>query len=510
MIVAKYGNVELNVYDNYSINKSGNEVSFSDISCDFTGHSKDDLPEKYQEIKVIDTSLNKVRFVGYLDSYDLGEMRETDIERDVNISLLSPLSLATLRTVSVVGTYEIKELINEIFRPLVDDGFVIKEINLSNRNVTANYVLETIEYCMNDLSSSFNLWWFIDENKNIYVKDIDIMLNLLPELSYNDEDSIPGLEYLKPKISSGDYSNVVNLKNARIYEYSKMSFDGKDILENTNGLVNEQISSLKANQSLTFNYSVAISLENLKKSFESNGITGQYVYSIHCKGKFTDNSTFEFYYRYNRLNGEYLMSDNLQLSTTNATKDFSLTKDSFFDGLITGFVYNGSKEIKELTQLDSDSILLDGAVKVYNDKAIAEKKDIISKTGIIESTVDLNNQWLTIQEAKDIGVSYIAKNLTEFDGEVEAKTDEDVFKVGQVVSINKMFFDSKYVVTSIKEEFQNNSIEYIATLSNAKNVENFIDVFRGKQTQQSESGIANLLVAHYYDEEIKEIHEVVE
>ena len=414
MIVAKYGDVELNVYDNYSINKSSNSVSYGDVSCDFTGKEKKDLPQKYQEIKIIDKSLNKVRFIGYLDDYNLGEMREKDVDRNINITLLSPLSLTTLRTVSIVGTYEIKELISKIFQPLVDDGFVIKEINVSNKSVTANYILKTVEYCMNDISNSFNIWWFIDETKNIYVKDINLMLDNDYDLIYDNDNSIAGLQYLKPKISSGEYANVVNLKNVRIFESSEISFNEKEIINNNNGLISEQIESLKANQSLTFNYSVATSLENLKKSFESNGITGQYLYSIHCKGKFTDNISFEFYWRYNRANGEYIISDNLQVAGDNTnSKDFSLTKDSFFSGLITGFTYNGSKEIKQIDLLESDSILLDGAVKIYNDKAIADKKGIISDTGIIEATVDLNNQWLTIQEAKDIGISYINKNITE-------------------------------------------------------------------------------------------------
>lgn len=56
MVYLKYNNVKLPVLDNYNIAKSSQEITFSDLKCDFTGHQKADLPEKYQEVRVVEES----------------------------------------------------------------------------------------------------------------------------------------------------------------------------------------------------------------------------------------------------------------------------------------------------------------------------------------------------------------------------------------------------------------------------------------------------------------------
>ena len=74
-------------------------------------------------------------------------MRETDIETDINITLLSPMKMATLRTTTAVGTYQLKDLIeNTILLPLLDDGFTVGDFEIKDRQITVNYLVETIEY----------------------------------------------------------------------------------------------------------------------------------------------------------------------------------------------------------------------------------------------------------------------------------------------------------------------------------------------------------------------------
>lgn len=55
-VVLKYGNTDLNIYDGYDLTKSSQEVTYSDLTCEFTGHSVDELPERYQEAKLIEIS----------------------------------------------------------------------------------------------------------------------------------------------------------------------------------------------------------------------------------------------------------------------------------------------------------------------------------------------------------------------------------------------------------------------------------------------------------------------
>lgn len=60
--------VELRLLNNYNITKSSQEVAYSDLTCDFTDLTVNDLPEKYQEVEIINN--NQIEFFGYVDSYN--------------------------------------------------------------------------------------------------------------------------------------------------------------------------------------------------------------------------------------------------------------------------------------------------------------------------------------------------------------------------------------------------------------------------------------------------------
>ena len=46
MTVLRYGNIDLQMYGEYNITKSSQDVVYSDIWCDYTGHTRQQLPEK--------------------------------------------------------------------------------------------------------------------------------------------------------------------------------------------------------------------------------------------------------------------------------------------------------------------------------------------------------------------------------------------------------------------------------------------------------------------------------
>lgn len=508
MMTINYKDISLPVIDSYTISKSSQAVSFSDLRLDFTGHKESDLPEKYQEIKVIDD--DKVKYFGYVDSYTLSELREKDVDIEMNLTMISPMSLSTLRTVILVGTYEIKDLIRNIFQPLIDDGFTIKELNVTSRQITANFLLETVEYCMNNISNSYNIWWFIDEQKNIYVKDIELLFKEEPKCTYNDKNSIPGLQYIKPTVSSGNYANVVNFKNVRIYQISRFKKSGSSLVERNNPLIDDTPVSLKEYGSIDFKFPIDTKTENLIKSATSNNVFGT-LYAIYCSGTYTDGSTFNFYISYDSYKKEYTMSNNLGYDGNSEyeDKEFLLVRDAFFSNLVTGFRYNGSKTVNSITEIKSDSALIWNVMKLYNERAISSKAGIISKTGIVEYTVDMNNQWKTIQELRDIGVSYIDKNSGEFDGQLELMTDRDVLEVGDVVYINKLMFNNRYIVTEINENCYNNDTNYTIIARNSNILDNYIDLFRSDITQESSDKLVQVYIAHYFEEQINEVHEVV-
>ena len=516
MIKLKYGNVILDVYNGYQITKSSQDVTFNDLTCDFTNKTIDDLPEKYQESKLIEIDNfgnEKVLFFGYIEDYNFGEMRELDVETDINITLLSPMKMATLRTATAVGTYKLKDLIqNTILLPLIEDGFTISELEVTDRQITVNYLVETIEYCMNNLSNKFNFWWFIDEQKVIHIKDISKMFSGEPNHIYDKNHLISGLQYIKPSVNADNYANVINFKNVRIYETSRLTFNGNTIVESHNPIIDKQITTLKKDGQIDFNFPVDINQTNVEKSAESNGVMKGIECGIYISGIYSDNSTFTFYVGYNWNTGKFEMSNNVGYNgDTNKEKEFLLIRDSFFSNLITGFKFNNeNKSIKSITEIKSDSVLIWNVNKMYNDRAIADKRDIISKTGIVEYTVDMKESWKTIQELQDIGASYMDKNSLKFDGTIEVLTDRNIFSVGETFFINKMLFNGTYIITQIQQTNLNNDNNYIVICKNANLLNSFIDVFRSEKEQENSDKTFKIYITHYNQDEITESHEVVQ
>jgi hypothetical protein len=205
------------------------------------------------------------------------------------------------------------------------------------------------------------------------------------------------------------------------------------------------------------------------------------------------------------------MSNNLGFDgDEDSTKEFLLIRDSFFNNLITGFKYNSdSKNVASLSVVMSDSALIWNVNKFYNDKAINDKKGIINDTGIVELTVDMGEQWKTRQELQEIGIAYMNKNSLKLDGEIELKVDKENFKVGDIIKINKMLFDGKYIVTKVRESFNNGVIEYYITCKNSNINDNYIDLFRSGVTQENEEKNYQINISHYNEEGIKETFEVV-
>ena len=444
-------------------------------------------------------------------------MRETDIETDINITLLSPMKMATLRTTTAGGTYQLKDLIeNTILLSLIDDGFTVGDFEIKDKQITVNYLVETIEYCLNNLSNKFNFWWFIDKYKVIHIKDISNMFKNNSDYIYDDTHRIGGLQYIKPTIHSDDYANVVNFKNVRIYEYSRVNFSNSAM--NHNPLIDKQIAVLKKDGQVDFNYPVDINEKNIIKSGKSNLGEAQwdeveggdrYYYGIKVQGSYSDNSTFKFYIRYNATKKIFETSTNLGFE--NDGKEFTLIKDSFFSNLVTGFKYNGeSKSIKSIELMNSDSVLIWNVNKLYNDKAITEKKGKISSTGIVETTLDMNESWKTIQELRDIGISYMDKNSLKLNGTIELCTDKEIFEIGKIIDIDKFLITGKYIITEIREVYSNNDMNYYIIAKNSNMLNNFIDIFRGEATQESENKTYKMYVTHYEEENIYERHEVVQ
>ena len=231
-----YNNKAFKMIESYGFKFSNNEVTFNDITIDFSNCTIADIPYKYQEIKIIEAENEEnimqgtVKFTGFLDDIELPDMKLEDEEREMVLTLLSPLKLATKRNVSLIGTYKLETAIRRVIQPLVDDGFILKEINIPDGQITVNFVLETVENCMNNIGFKRNIFWTINERKEIYVNSIDYLFGSQSAKEISKNKPRYGLSKIQPKIENVDYANVINFKNVRLI-YQSFGGDAAEMVE---------------------------------------------------------------------------------------------------------------------------------------------------------------------------------------------------------------------------------------------------------------------------------------
>ena len=120
----------------------------------------------------------------------------------------------------------------------------------------------------------------------------------------------------------------------------------------------------------------------------------------------------------------------------------------------------------------------------------------------------MNEQWKTPPELMDLGASYIKNNGLVYDNTLELKLDRNVFKVGDILSINKIIFNGIYVITEVKERY-NKVSSYTVIAKNSKITNNYLDLFRKQETQENDDKVYQTFITHYQTDGIKEVHEVV-
>ncbi len=512
MIKLKYSNHEYKMLDSFNFDKSSREIKYGNVKIDFTGLTSSDLPKKYQECQIIDD--DKIMYTGYANSYAISDMKlEEDVFRSLAIELLSPMAMATVRTIIAKGTYKLNDLINLIIQPLINDGFILKELNISNRNVTVNFVIQTIEHCLNKLSNENNFWWYIDENKNIYINDISYQFS--KDVVFTFDNKPPkGLYEIVPTIDIEDYCNVINIKNVRVYSAS-IYYESYEL----NKIIDKNV-QIKNGDTIKFFQSIDIAVKNIKKSYEELKESikaydiGDYPPAIYFEG-ITSKGIKTFYVR---VKDDILnVSSNVQFSgdgtTSEDEKEFELQKDSFFSNLITGFRYKGSEPIIKVNKLISISCLKWTNVKFYDNVEIENQKGVVNQSGQIEKTIDLNEQWKLMSEVTSIARSYLDINSGSANS-VKLYCDvKQNIGIGDIVEINKPKFlldDAKYICTDISYQYYNENNEtYVYELRNKNYLSNYIDLFRSKDSETTTEKIETLVISNYIEEEIQEVHEVV-
>ena len=505
MIRLKISNSYYKIIDGYTINESSREVKFSNIKIDFTNKTILDLPRKYQEVQVVDIDQNnniEIIFTGYINNFVLPKMKNKNEYRELEIELLTPLSMATIRTADAVGTYDLKTLIREIIRPLIYDGFVLKSLNVGENQITVNFLNETIESSLNKLSNKYNLWWYIDENKNIYVNEINYLMSLNPKMIYDDDNKINGLIDLVPSIDATYYCNVVNFTNLRLYVHS---LDDRDMSEGYYPLFPNNF--IKNGDEIVFNQPFDISEKAAYMMGEDNYFRTKNVFYLFGKKNNSNTESLLIDLRY--LEGNFMYDDNVTFSDSYSEEsEWVLVRDSFFKNLIVGLKYNGNDSI-EVVSVSSYTSLVWANVKIQNQAEINKSKNIVSNTGIVERKIDMNEQWKTYKELIKIADSYIKTDPSKVDT-VKIKVDEKIdLSIGDTIKIDKEDFliNDLYIVTDKTSVLDGNYKNWEYTLKNTNILDNYVDMFRAKEQEITEKTI-NLVTSDYIEEEIIEKYEV--
>ena len=511
----KYNGKLFKLLDNCGFKSSNNEVTFNDIKIDFTGCSLKDIPFKYQKIEVIEKKgeQEEIIFTGYLDTIKPSFVtKKKNGYRELDLTLMSPLKMATVRTVSLIGTYSKEECIRRILQPLIDDGFTIKELNIDEGQITVNFVLETVENAMNNVCSKANVFWFIDEKRGIYVNSIDYLFgkNVVKTITENDDFHANGLINIDPTIENVDYSNIINFKNVRlIYSYNQNNPIYPIVTENK--VVN-------SGDNITFTNPVIIdenTLRNVILEYQSdNNYSANIFYNININMKLSNNQYKAYTISINMIDNntnydQYEISNGITFSDSSGEEgEIVLQRDNFFTNLITGFKWNGNDNTT-IVSVTSDTALRYTTMKFMYTAEIEKLKGIISDSGQIEKTIDFNEKWTTLNQLVNYARSLMTQNSNAVNT-VQLEYDINPnLKVGDIVDIQlpSFYTEGNFAVKEINYTYTNEIEQnWKITLKSADLVSTYIDLFRPAETEETEDKIDTVILSEFIEENIKEIH----
>lgn len=505
MTYLEYSSKKFKIINSYTINTSSRQVTFTDINIDFTNRTLEDLPIKYQEVQI--KKDNTVIYTGYVNSFTLPSMKQSDNEfRELEINLLSPMQMATNKVVTIIGTYKLEEVIRRALSPLLLDGFEIKELNVRDGQKTVNFLMQTTEFIMHSLSNTESLWWYIDENKGIYINSIDYQFGLLPKMTLTHNEKVDGLLSITPSVEAVNYANVINVKNARVY-FDSWYYSHYDDKLNNKPLFDAR--TLKNGDSIDFKYPIDISEETIrrvKENTNNDGIIVYYNFSLSL-AMYSNNYFKDFEIKLE--NDNYSVSNDISFGEEDKTL-ITLKRDEFFKNLIIGFTYNGETEAT-VQSITSQTALEYRTMKFVNSQEIELNKGKITTSGVIEKTVDMNERWFFSDDLVSEIRSLMSNNSNQTNI-LTLKFDKNKnLNIGDIIRVNlpKFLIQGDYIITDIV--YTHSNIEnWKISLRSADILENYIDLFREKDKQEINEQIDTIMLSDYIEERMNEVHEVIE
>jgi hypothetical protein len=478
-----------------SLTDSSRETKFSDIQVDFRGKTDSDLPLQYQEIKIIDED-DTLYLMGYVDSVDFPEFRFEDQPFIITISLLSPYAYASKRTISMtIDTIPLNTTIVDILQPLLDDGFTIEENTLKTRNVSEIFQAETIEKVVNYLANKFDFVWYIDKFKKIYLKDINVLKSQTPVIEITATDKCY-LQSIKPTKTVVDYANKLLIKNAILLSGVDLGVTWVDLVKG---------------QSYKFEYPFSISENTAFRLPPRNeiGDTEDTAYLLRIE---TNADTYEIKVYLESRIIEYDINIGI-LGVDDDSKAILLEVDANDPTKVIGFKWGldmlspSDYEFATITQ--SDSGLVPILFSFIDPTQIANIKDKVNTSGIIERTIDANLKYFTYDELLQTVQSLFGQNNTAtsevnctFKGRLD---DTDFMAIANLLDITKTFSvelpsfltSGTFVITDKELSMDTETMTIKIKGRNFNLNENFNDIFRSPIEQLNENDLVNTAVVLY-------------
>lgn len=498
-MIARWNNKDYRILDSIEIKKSSREVTYTDLKLDFSKCTMEDLPYAQQEVQIIDKD-GKLKFTGFVSYYKLPELKKIITpEKELNLSLYTPRQMTTIRTVTIMRTAMLSEIITQVLMPLYQDGFVLKTLNIEDKSVTLKLISKTVEEVLNYLSKKYSLYWNINEFKEIEIDDINYLFNNVSKKTINISNykqQINGFLSISPTVENLNYANIINIKNARIFYDNIQQFnvtlkngdrvDFENPIDISLGAAERIVGALAVNQTTTCT-NLEIIYNDSSKAYVECGfnVDGEIQDGLNMKDIATDDSTGAL---------------------------FVLTMDSTFTNLAIGVTYKGENEIT-VNSIKSQTFLRYANMRLINWQEIEQNGGKITTSGQIEKVLDVENGWFTVQELIDyIRNIFIINN--KYTNQVILKYDkENNIEIGDRIDIDlpEYFTEGIFIVTAINESKEaNNPTNYSVELRNTNLLENYIDLFRSSSdTEEQDSQVETEYVVEYSGEEkIKEIHEI--
>lgn len=565
MVKLEFGGKYYDIIDDLNITTASNEVMFDNVTIDFNEHTIDELPTKYQEIRIVEIEkisypyyvdkyktfagddeypesshhpldveekrmeyeVTNVIYNGFLESYKINERKNDWDDVELELTLLTPMKMATVRYVSIYGEYFLENLINEVLKPLIRDGFRLRRVEVPVRRYKANWTLKTVENAMNILCNTYNLWWFIDETKNIYIYDIETLLAKDPITTMTEDNKFKGLYSFVPELNVDQYANQVSIKNARVVRraegcgvgsnaYPRLFFDRlksftkDEEYEFDNPIVFYKPGQFSSNQILfrlfTNKYAIYVT------GMESDGtIKGHYytnpVYSKSSDGVITITS----YTKRVDNKGMAVQSDG---SDTEDEDNYIIlfTRDAFFSNLITGFKFKGVNSNISYPEASpfTETALVYEVYTVRDRAEIMKKKGIISDSGIVEEVIDAYDKWFKEDEIHEFAIKQL-EMLKGSGTKVILRTDEKPsIKIGDLIRVDwkKFFAYDNYICYKISQRIIKTDVlderEWTVELINAEMNSTFIDLFRPHDEEEDENRVVYHVTGIYGSEHVEE------